>query len=325
MIPADAPITNYAHHIEKIPLFTTADILYMTRGSSISIVNWNYSRWIIEPFLNWASEEPIKNDVLTAKLRVVANSLPQFIPFSDEVKSPLLAFLLCEIRAFNRGLDLIRRQLNEPDQQTATYVWKDTVPPAWKEFIGYGGTDNIRTFLTLLKQKFTFYRDWFNSREFPQKIDVTFIRDVKGLLSSFLHEWAFEKGSPVDSVCYEFSFSEVLPPRTLALDNLYLMGGGIDPQTHTLILPSRNARTFMLMRPLVCAVAPRGSKGAKTFLVPLFRSIPHPDYVLESDQKRIDGEVGNFVWYVPIQTNVPDRQLICEGAALICHLPSTFV
>jgi hypothetical protein len=57
----------------------------------------------------------------------------------------------------------------------------------------------------------------------------------------------------------------------------------------------------------------------------MFRSVPHPDFSLKSDQERIDGEVGNFVWYVPISTAVGDRQLICEGTALICHMPSVFV
>jgi hypothetical protein len=151
MIPADAPITNYAHHIEKIPLFTTADVLYMARRSSTFVVNWNYSRWIIQPFLTFVSEDPIKEDRLAAKMQVIANSLPQFIPFTEQAKSPLFTNLLCEVRAFNRGLAAIRRQMSEANQQTASCIWADTVPPAWKEFVGYAGTDAMRPFLALLE------------------------------------------------------------------------------------------------------------------------------------------------------------------------------
>jgi hypothetical protein len=79
------------------------------------------------------------------------------------------------------------------------------------------------------------------------------------------------------------------------------------------------------MRPLVCAVVQRGGRGVKTFLCPLFRSVPAEGLCLDADMVRIDGELENFVWYVPIRAQATDRQLICEGAALVCHLPDIFV
>ena len=337
-IPPDMPITNYMHIIEKIPVFTSCDVILMSRGTSQPILNWNLSRWIARPFICLHKKLKVKSDksggaTFESLTKMMLNSMPKKIDLTGKmVTSPIFQFFVNEITVFNDAIDSIwdsfYRNENNSVFESLTAL---TVPEEWREKVGYSGTMNLQRFLGILNQKEKFYRTCYVKNGLSSKeVDCKLITNVKGLLLSFLHQMSFEKNLPVDSMVYEFTFSEVPSPQlmTLTLTNVYLVSGFYDVLTKRLIRIGSGAPPFTKMPPLACTVVKRASKVVRAFQCPLFLSVPLRDsrdeFMLKRQKERIDGEVNNLVYYVPIQSDLTDKQCVIEGTCLVCHMPDVF-
>lgn len=320
-IPPDAPITNYAHVIEKLPVFTTCDVIMMSRYTSDPIRMWNLSRWISTPFMKLNA--PLQNSTFS-KVEQIKKLIPEkIVQFDGVVKTPIMKFIITEIEYFNSALDAVMDTLNQGNLPTV-------VPKEWREKVGYSGTINLQRFLGLLEEKSKFYKKILNQKVILDGIDCRLIRSIKGLLLAFLHQVAFDKSISVDNMIYEFDFTEYPKPSSssLVLNNLYMCAGSYNLTEKSLERISNTTSPFTKMPSLCCFATKRTTKTTKVFQCPLFTSLPQHDenneFMLSQQKERFDGEINNFVWYIPLKTDITDKQCMTEGTCLICHLPDIF-
>ncbi|OHT00199.1 Dynein heavy chain family protein [Tritrichomonas foetus] len=324
-IPPDAPISNYSHLIERLPVFTTCDVLLMSRSTSEPVRNWNLSRWIAKPFLKFVDPQPILYTHVDSQIEHLRGVLPNKIDISTKkVDNPMMSYLLTEIVAFNKAIEVILISFIEQPIDVIEDISNHITPKLWREAVGYNGTKNLNKFTTILSEKELFYKKWLKDGKAPYFVDARYLRNIKGLLYAFFHQTTLEKNQTVDSMTYEFSFTNIEVPNSISLRNIYLTGGNFDKSLRKLIKVNLNTDPIIPMPSLCCTVVKRTSKVVRAFQCPLFISMPMQDFILDCQKERIDGEIRNFVWYIPIPSETTDKQCITEGTFLICHVPDIF-
>jgi hypothetical protein len=321
LIPGDVPTATCQHIIERMPAFPTCDVLLMSRESSLVIRNWNLSQMLVKPFLSFVAKDKVLYQERAVRAKAISVLLPKLVDIKRIPTGPVTLFLCGEIERFNRAMFLIRRSLASCEEKVLESIAHGQTPHKWKELIGNASILDVKNFVKLLREKEAFYHSFQTHLKLPLTLDANWIWDIRGLLYAYLHQCAIDRGLIADNLVYEFSFSKEIPDDCLALENVYLIGGvwerGLDRPRGSII-------SFAKMEPMVMTVVQRAMRPMKSFLCPMFRSVPMKEYALESDVERVDGEVGSFVWYVPLRAKGIDKHLVSEGTCLICHMPEVF-
>lgn len=300
--PPDAPITNYVHFFEKYPQFTTTDILYMDPAVAEFIGKWNLTAWLSEPLseLRRPSSKPVWDlfDQLPLPLPVV----------TKDIRSPFELYIRSEITVFNKAIQFIQSTQN-------LSVPEDEKPPReWEEAVGYGCASSLKTFIEYLHEKRSFLTQFTSS---AQPANVKYLNDVQGLFQAFLQERAVKTGVTVDELDLAFCFNQQMVD-SLHVSGVYLEGGHF---TGSLSRSDQLIPHFKKIQLVTCYTVPKETHQQKVFLCPMFNSPPAATMALKRDMDRIDGETRNFIWYIPVATNLTDRYLISNNTSFVCKIP----
>ena len=181
-------------------------------------------------------------------------------------------------------------------------------------------------FLLYLNNKNEFLLNWLNNGYPKNGFSIKLISNIKGLLLSFLYEISNQKDISIDQLILDFSFSFQISNNNsiLSISDIYLLSGNID-SNFNLIIPNQKTPLFLKMPYLIINPIKRISKKDKNnFLCPLFKSLPNKKFCLKTDLIRIDGEIDNFIRYIPLKSDISDKFLITSNTSLICHIPEIF-
>ena len=121
---------------------------------------------------------------------------------------------------------------------------------------------------------------------------------------------------------YQFGSSSTA--NSLVLNNIYLLAGNWDGVQNRLIAPNPKTHPYMKMPPLCISLVKRTQKESGFYMCPMFKSAPSSDNCSKNDRIRIDGEINNFIRYIPVKTDEVDKQLIASGTCFVCHPPQSF-
>lgn len=301
-VPPDAPIGNYIHIFEKYPFISSADILLMDRKISSYFEKLDLGRFFIKPFFNVIEQIGFDDDIEL--------NLPELIEI-DSLKfdSAEGLIILHEIKQFN---SLIKEMRN--------CELTKTIKEEWKEKVKYIESDDIYSFVRYLEDK----RNYLISLP-SNEIDVRLTNDLRGILFAHLQDQVVKLNVPIDSV--EYTFSNEPDDNSIVLKNLISVGMTIDTRNELNALTLRKESSpFTVLEPIYAKISLRSQQpGQKMFMMPIFRTIPSPEYSLKSDLKRTDGDTDNFIWYMPIQASASDKYFVANGSCIICQIPNLFI
>ena len=325
-IPPDAPISNYTHIIQKLPVFASGDVLMMQPVFSQPLKNWLLSDWFSRPLLKFAPKPALEVGLDNIEFMLSSLPKPSNIHLSKNCENILDVYVLSQYVQLNKALEVIHKELESHSVELISKLSSGTIPDEWKEIVNYSGCFSVQSFTNYMKERHLLISSWLQHGK-PEVISVRLITNIRGLILSFLHFVAALHNVSADQMMLEFNFDQDPSPDTLNLSDIYLMCGEYNIEKNRLTFPSLSTRFFTKMPTLVVSVVKRTQRNtsSRPFLCPLFYSVPDKRLMLKKEKIRVDGELENFVRYIPICSDVSDRTLVTTGTALICHLNEKFI
>jgi len=324
-VPVDAPITNYSNMISKIPVFANCDVMNVPHMISTPIRNYVLSRWISKPLICLGASLGILNENHVCRWSKLMKAIPESLNFENQTESPFGNFIKSEIAFFNSGRKMILIDIHTKLSENPEYC-SDIVPDEWKEALKYKGSRLTESFVEYMNKKKAFLSEWSRVGLSKKFVDIRYISNLKGFFYSYLNEIAFQKQVSTDTLILEYSFSSehVSYNDFIVITGAYILSGSFDQQTNKLCFPNSKTLPFTEIPALICYVSKKNNKKDTMYLCPMFRSLPSQEYCLESDLIRKDGEIENFIRYIPIKSDVSDKHLISAGTSIICQMPDSF-
>lgn len=309
-IPRDTSLAIYQQRIQRLPVFATTDILLMSHDSSMTLRNWNLSRYFAKAFVKLHKADPPKLDGgPEAKLRV---QLPVKIDSCDEPDvTPLVHFWNSEINIFNEFITSIQQDLNGRVPE----LYRGEIPRKWQR---YHNTHALTDFVQHLKARRAFLVACSKEVE-PRIIDSTMVYNPAGFMHAYLATQAFKKSGAVSLVTYEFEFVEEVTSG-FGISGLYMGNGDIVDG-----LLVKSDKPYNRLPILQCKVVMKEIRTVKLFMCPMYVTVFESDIVPEG-RKAIDvNETENFVWEVPLQSEQMERMWILNGTCIYWQMPSQCV
>ncbi|EAX91539.1 Dynein heavy chain family protein [Trichomonas vaginalis G3] len=324
VIPPDSPISNYQHTISKMTVFNTCDILSIPRVISGPIRAWLLGQDIsnaIAPCTN-----PIKRENGIQNIKIFLNDLPKIEePKPLENITPTIVWAQHELKELEEAINSARTLLQKPSKEIISSFAKENLPKEIINIFNYSGTFNPKKMIENIKGRIELLKNWVENGR-PPTIDISLVSDVRGLILSYSHEVAVMMNVVVDSLMIDFEFNDSpTHPNALNLDGIYLMAGNYDSISRKLIPTNQKSKPFVKMPRLSIALMKRTPRDKRVYMCPLFKSAPSFDCTTTMDRRRVDGEIENLIRYIPIPSDVSDKNLIASGTSLICHIPEVFV
>jgi hypothetical protein len=291
---------------------------------------------LFAPFYNWAlgnyfltvfrSERKSSLTFDSLKAAELAATLRTSIPSplqsdSNLPHSPMGHILLSEIRQFNSAILDIMKSIRDGDESVLRSISAQKTPENWKNAANFSGESNLTRFISYLKNREFMLKVWLRSTLLPLPVDVRCVCNVRGLFEAFIAETAIERNWK----CHEmelfvtFSMEKVHKLDCLVLENCWLFSGNFDFAKQQLIRVDKTP--FLRIPQLVCHLI-RDSPQSIGFKCPIFRSVPSREMSFGVDLERdCDGEVGNFVRYVWIDSSIPFSENCIGSTCIVCHFP----
>ena len=321
IIPPDAPITNYTHIIAKLPVFNSCDVLIMPPSISQPIRGWYIGKMIAEPISMLMLKQP--SDIGLSRIKEFIEELPKPAHFCIQT-TPTMQWARNEIELLNDAIEYAKQALQNLTQEDIVSFTNNIIPKHIVNAFNYAGAKMPKTLSKVMSGKMKFLMQWMDEG-MPCRIDVNFVNDLKGLINAYTHEISTRKNIVVDAMMLDYQFSLSSSPGALVLTNVHLMAGNWDDGNRKLVQPNHKSKPYTNMPPLVIKQTNRIPRGdGRMFMCPLFKSSPSADLCTSEDRVRIDGEIENFIKYIPVTTDVTDKYLIAAGTAFVCHIPEEF-
>ena len=265
--PSFTDSSSASHVIKSLPHFGSNEALLMDKMVANPLIQWNFSRWATKFFTRLMSEriKRTPSNLIRAKLESLKALLPPYVKMSlvsESEMSPLTLFIGCEIEDLNTSIMKIREEIHKAIngrlKDVINEIIIDLVPKRWCAIVGFNGSQQITRFFTFITEKADFLSRWIKHRSFSHQttgqIDVKLVRNIHGLLLSFVNEIAEQRGSLIasnDFICIIKDQSENDQIETdygpaLALTNVWLIGGNWDTNENAFVAP--NAKTLPMCR-----------------------------------------------------------------------------
>ena len=349
--------TSTAHKsIQRLPHFPTGEIIMINSLISTPIIQWNLSRWICEPFLDF-KDKAFAKSMNRNKIIIQLESLRTLFPSDVDLYehrvtdvTPMIIFMRREAEEFNSSMMAIRQDIHNlllgllPE--VLNELLNEKIPQRWCETVGYNGSRNLSRFLAYLKEKADFLTSWLRVSTFSsaEPINCFYIRNIKGLFHAFINEISMQRHIEIDSNDFycelSSSIDEITSPDSiqnqgpyLILTNIWLLGGNwgdqqksiIDPNNKTLPLKCFPKAIFVPKAFYNLANEENNEETHPYYNCPLYLSIPCQQFSLQHENETVDGYSKNYVCSVKIRTMVSIKSLISNSVSLVCHIPVLFV
>ncbi|KAK8898650.1 hypothetical protein M9Y10_000942 [Tritrichomonas musculus] len=262
--------TSATIEIKRLPHFASSETLLMEKFIANPLIQWNLSRWVTKFFtrLNFESIKRTPSNLMRAKLESLKALLPPYVNMSDltssssnksevidlSMLSPLSLFISCEIDDLNNSIMSIRTEIhkaiNGRQHDVIDFISRDKVPKRWCSIVGFNGSQQVTRFFNFIRDRADFLTRWMKHRTFSRhstgSINVNLVRNVYGLLLSFLNEIAEQRGSLIasnDFVCIiksQLESDKIMNDYgpTLTLTNVWLIGGNWDTSENAFVAPT---------------------------------------------------------------------------------------
>jgi hypothetical protein len=286
----DTPIAHYQQYAQRLPLLASPDVLFMQGKFGIDLLNWNLSRYLGRGFLSLLPTVVAHTTIPSAQIP------PLIVVFAEAGLRPLSEFWANEVNDFN-SLVLSMKQAKDMEQ--------------WNQLKGYRNLPELnerRAFLVKIMRAVD-----------PHIVDTRMIVSPKGFFTAVISDAARQRGIPADSLTLEFTFVEDGVIRQgFGITGLSMVGGKIQEQK--LLISDEPFTKLPLMQ---VRVTKRETRTAKYFLCPIFDKLfdddlDHPDLNIDIDQ------TDNFVAWVPLASDRPDRTWLFNGTSIYWQLPRQF-
>lgn len=311
--PPPMSMSNYSYQIiAKMPVFPSSDVLLMDAQTSLPLLQWNMSRWVSLPFLRLHRQKVLQHHEIVSKLQTFLRSIPPLLKPNTACTSPMTLYCLAEVNSFNRILSNLRACVESllsgdiPDGVLESFS-VDKVPNEWENVLEGIDAREIPRVVSSLRERHNFYSRWMENGRLPKSIDVSFLRDLKMLLVSYLHEIALQRELPVESLVCRLSLSPQ-DESGVIFTNLWMVGANWSSTDGAIVETNSKTQPLSRVAQLFCSIAPVSSSpqppAGDVYACPLLMSLE-----------------GDPVAYVPIRSAVSVDRLFLSGAALVCRVP----
>jgi septal ring factor EnvC (AmiA/AmiB activator) len=297
--PPDAPIANYFHFFEAYPQFPSLDLLYFDPASSSAVRGWNLGDWLSPVFLE------LRRKPTTPPISIQSR-LPSLISLNDRVlKTPFDWFVFAEIERFNSAL-------KEIISSGAMITNPESIPKHWCDLMCFSYSTSLDDFMRFISEK----REFLDNFVITSIIDVKYINDLHGLFVAFQADSAITLGIPMDGLDLGFNIGGS-HANSMKLSGVHLIGGLFRSGLVRSISKTPNIVPLPI---IACYTVPKVPKS-QLYMCPMFRTPQVAEFTLPSDMKRIDGELENFIIYVPVASKLGERFLVANGTSFVCQIP----
>jgi hypothetical protein len=288
---------------------------------------WSFSKLIVRPFLTLARTPSPNHSEIETRIKAFEPLVPNSVDISSfkNVDSPLALFFLSEIKNLNESLTQIRTDLHN-----ALHGWKPAkvfeafakreVPEQWADSIGYYCTLTSSKFATALGHRVEFYENWLKNGLTRQAVNVQFVKNVRGLMLSYIYEMAFQRSTtPATELTFQVTDGTVHHDPGLILTDTWLVGANWSTRKQKFIAPTAKTGPFSKFDQLIC-VLKSTEKAKDEYNCPFYVYLPARSSAKGSEQV-VDGAPANFIWNVRLKTRVPPAQLTAGSVAIVCQIP----
>ena len=183
----------------------------------------------------------------------------------------------------------------------------------------------------------------------PSTFDMRLIEYPSILIRSFMVDFALRESQPIESLCFQFSivlddkslFENDREQRCLKMNKVCLANAEYvasldlsfydDESVDGELIIRKSVKNlkicpFKQVYSLVAKVVPISQRQTKVFNVPMYKNAITKTMDVDEKVAEIeDGETKNFVWSVPIATQVAEIDLQQNGTSLFCRMPEQFI
>jgi hypothetical protein len=209
--------------------------------------------------------------------------------------------------------------------EIAVAISHDNLPWRWSKLVGFVQTRQTSKVILALHDRADFFDRWLKNGLFGNYVNLADVRNVKGLLQSYLAEVSLQRGQTGETPSLVFQLSDGIKEHDpgLILNDAYLVGANFNMKEGKIVASSAKASPFMNIQQLVCV--PRWNVGSHfpredEYMCPFCWTLPA---VLGGPDDQLDWE--NTICSVPLSTAVPASQLTLDGVVMVCQLPWRFI
>jgi hypothetical protein len=330
--PPPMPLSQYPRYLaDTLPVIPSGGILLMSPQVAAQQMNYHLSRWALEPFKDLAPLPSLPTPEVRIRLGNLCAMIPPAIdlPPLKSMSGPLTLFFHGEIENFNRVVGELNSEIRKALDGAASpeivqSLLRDEVPVAWGRIVGDLRHRQTSRFMMALQDQGDFYERWISNGLFGNHVYLEFVRDVKGLIASYLHEMSLQRAQPAVTGWIMFQVSDGIREHDagLILNDAWLVGANFNVRNGTIVEVNQKTPAFVNIQQLVCvarwaADGGRPSDEKEKYLCPFYFQLPDGDGEVP--------DVDNFIGFVPLETEVPIATLQADGVALLCQLPAAFV
>jgi len=329
--PLNQEISSYIELIQTFPFYPNCSFLSIDPHISQSLIQWKLSRWVIEPMKKLIKKDIILFSDTKARLASISTMIPEIIITSSEnVTSPLFAFLISEIKAFNNSIFKIQNGIHQAiETKTGSifdFVSRSEIPTEWKNSTGISETRNLIKFFSILKERSLFLQEWYRIRIMPNRVDLRMLDDISSFFYAMKCEYAIRRQIPSDELMIHLRFKSMNEDKSIEIYGLMLMAANWDFSSEKIIESNNRTHPFISIPNIQCVIEKQCDFSTKNMIkIPLFRTIPDMDYILERDISIIDSRYSNHICDIYIDSDIPEKVAILNGTGLVCHVPDIFI
>jgi hypothetical protein len=248
--------------------------------------------------------------------------------------SPLSLFFSNEIDNYNNSVAALRKEIQKTldgrvTAEILTAISNEEFPAAWCAHFGYFKNRQVSKFISVLTDQVDFYERWLKNGLTGNQVGLSFVRNVRGLMHSYLCEIAVQRQQSIELSTFRFAITDGIQEHEpgLILSDAWLVGAHWNCRDQKIIEAGEKGSPFMMLQQIICipkwTEAPTGTKEGE-YLCPFYVTLPNGEFRPTNTEKFVDGRSENFICYVPLESEIPVQRLTLDSVAIVCQLPELF-
>jgi hypothetical protein len=286
---------------------------------------------LVKPFVDSDPQQTLLNVDVVIRLENLRAMIPPIVelPPLNTLCSPMSLFFQSEIENYNQS---IRKLINEIQKalkgdiklEVIRAMNSDQVPVEWGRIVGDLRHRQTSRFVMALQDRADFYERWLKNGLFGNHVNLEFLRDVRGLMASYIDELSAQRSQTGELGYFVFQVSDGIKEHDpgLILNDAWLVGANFNVKEGLIIEVNPKTPAFVNIQQLVCVPRWRDITSGPPVEHELNYECPFYLRLPGVNGEPLDQE--NFICYVALNTNVPVSKLTADGVVMICQLPPHF-
>ncbi|XP_076762246.1 dynein axonemal heavy chain 7 [Xylocopa sonorina] len=341
LVPQRYEYQHIIEHIKKIPLDLPPQVFGFNENGVI-IRNTMIATEFLSSFLYMTSSthsinKELQQDQVLSLIDDINDKLHDSIKINDVqdkcttmLEEPLQRVLFCEIKTLKYILEIIRETLNDlklalngylhftdPLKELAEEIHKNRVPSIWKKVQTNIVTENLTLYIDNIVKHVDFIKNWMNL-EYLTIVRFDALFHCKMAISAILLVFSKRYDIPIVEIAFDFEImskeDDIDAENGYLIHGLYLCGGRWDFEKNMLVENLTN-ETWQSMPPIRIKCSRNVKDTNEIYRCPVYvTAVQHTD-------KNTKFPLQNYIFSIPLRTNVPQSHWIKCGTALYCHVP----